>query len=476
MTVEYDATIGGGTGADGLALVFGDASRGATPTSVGQGGGGLGFSGIPGVAVALDTFKNAANPSSNFAGVSDGPVSTAADLLHWLATANLATSLENATNHIKVVTTSTTLTVFVNGTQVLSTNVTLPTSAYLGFSGGTGGLTDRHAIAHLVVSSGEAPPPPPAASLKVASVVSAPTGSPQASAKIVFSGSCPSSFTTAALGNGESATPTLTGATEGQSCSVSETPPSGSGWKATATVNGKEVALTSAGGHLSVPSFALVAGVNTVQFTNTYTESPPTKVPDPTVGGWTLNGSAKLTATELQLTEAAGGQAGTAFWPTAVNAQNMTVEYDATIGGGSGADGLALVFGDASRGAAPTSVGQGGGGLGFSGIPGVAVALDTFKNAVNPSSNFAGVSDGPVSTAADLLHWLATGEPRGVARERDESHQGGYHEHYSHRVREWHAGALDERHAANERLSRLQRRHGRPHRPPRDRPSRRQQR
>ena len=146
------------------------------------------------MAVALDTFKNAVNPSSNFAGVSDGPVSTAADLLHWLATGNLAVSLENATNHIKVVTTSTTLTVFVNGTQVLSTNVTLPTSAYLGFSGGTGGLTDRHAIAHLVVSNGEPPPPPPAASLKVASIVSAPTGSPQASTKIVFSGSCPSSF------------------------------------------------------------------------------------------------------------------------------------------------------------------------------------------------------------------------------------------------------------------------------------------
>ena len=310
MTVEYDATIGGGSGADGLALVFGDASRGAAPTLVGVGGGGLGFSGIPGVAVALDTFKNAVNPSSNFAGVSDGPAATAADLLHWLATGNLAVPLRNATNHIKVVTTSTTLTVFVNGTQVLSTNVTLPTSAYLGFSGATGGLNDRHAIAHLVVSNGEPPPPPPAASLKVASVVSAPTGSPQASTKIVFSGSCPSSFTTAALGNGESATPTLTGATEGQSCSVSETPPSGTGWKATATVNGKEVALTSAGGQLSVPSFALVAGVNTVQFTNTYSESPPTKVPDPTVGGWTLNGSAKLTVTELQLTEAVSFSGG----------------------------------------------------------------------------------------------------------------------------------------------------------------------
>ena len=65
----------------------------------------------------------------------------------------------------------------------------------------------------------------------------------------------------------------------------------------------------------------------------------------------------------------------------AVNAQNLTVEYDATIGGGSGADGLALVFGDASRGAAPTSVAvkAAEGFLASPGIPGVAVALDTFK-------------------------------------------------------------------------------------------------
>ena len=157
LTVEYDATIGGGTGADGLALVLADASRGATPTSVGFEGGGLGFSGIPGVAVALDTFQNEVNPSNNFAGVTDGPTSTAPNLLHWLATANLSSPLENATNHIKVVTTATTITVFVNGTQVLSTNATLPTNAYLGFSGATGGFTDRHAISHLVVSNNEPP-------------------------------------------------------------------------------------------------------------------------------------------------------------------------------------------------------------------------------------------------------------------------------------------------------------------------------
>jgi hypothetical protein len=35
---------------------------------------------------------------------------------------------------------------------VLSQTVSLPASAYLGFSAGTGGYTNRHAIAHLSVT------------------------------------------------------------------------------------------------------------------------------------------------------------------------------------------------------------------------------------------------------------------------------------------------------------------------------------
>ncbi len=102
-------------------------------------------------AVALDTYKNSANPSNNFVGITDGPSGTTPDLLHWIATATLATSLRNVTHHVKVLTAGGTLTVSIDGTQVLSQAVTLPSSAYLGFSGGSGGSTDRHAISHLVV-------------------------------------------------------------------------------------------------------------------------------------------------------------------------------------------------------------------------------------------------------------------------------------------------------------------------------------
>jgi hypothetical protein len=407
MTVEFDASIGGGSGADGLAMVLGDATRGALPTSLGAVGGGLGFSGTPGLAVALDEYKNAANPSANFVGISDGPAAASTpDLLHWLATANLAAALQNATHHVKVVSSAGTLTISIDGTQVLSQAVTVPTSAYLGFSGGTGGATNRHAIAHLTVTSGAGPVP---ASLRVLSVVGAPAGSSQAGAQVVFSGSCPSSFTTAALGNGGSALPALTGAVAGVACTVSEVPPSGSGWKTTASVNGVEVALVSSGGLLSVPSFALVGGTDTVQFTNTYTAQSGPVIPDPSAGGWQLNGNAVLATGELVLTAAAGQQAGSAFWPQAVDPRSMTVEFDASIGGGSGADGLAMVLGDATRGALPTSLGAVGGGLGFSGTPGLAVALDEYKNAANPSANFVGISDGPAAASTpDLLHWLAT--------------------------------------------------------------------
>ena len=133
-------------------------------------------------------------------------------------------------------------------------------------------------------------------------------------------------------------------------------------------------------------------------------------VGDPTAGGWTLNGSSVLSGGTLQLTQAGSKfQAGTAFWPTALSASNLSVTFTTAIGAGgaSGADGMSLVLADDSTSA--TAVGASGGGLGFSGIQGVAVALDTFQNGVNPSANFVGVTNGPITPSApDDLNWLAS--------------------------------------------------------------------
>ncbi len=62
--------------------------------------------------------------------------------------------LQEATHHILVTTSATGIIVSVDGTQVLSQSIALPASVYLGFSGGTGGLTNRHAIANLSVTAG----------------------------------------------------------------------------------------------------------------------------------------------------------------------------------------------------------------------------------------------------------------------------------------------------------------------------------
>ncbi len=119
---------------------------------------------------------------------------------------------------------------------------------------------------------------------------------------------------------------------------------------------------------------------------------------DPAAGGWTLNGSAKIVSGATQLTAALTKQAGSAVFPTAVSSRGITANFTSTIGGGTGADGLTLALLDAST-STPTSLGAAGDGEGFGGLPGVAVALDTYKGSTaDPSNNFVGVATGYVNT------------------------------------------------------------------------------
>jgi len=415
MNIAFDATIGGGgtSGADGQTLVLADAAV-ARPTALGASGGGLGYSGIPGVAVALDTYKGAVDPSANFVGIANG-TNGAVDRLFWLATSSAIPNLRTATRHIVVDVNGGVMTVKVDGTQVLSQAVTLPPNVLLGFTGATGWVLDNHQVSNVAVTGdgGTPPPPPPPdpATLRITNTVSAPSGSTQAAQTFTYSGSCPSAFTTSAIGTGGSASPTLTGAVAGASCSVSETAQSDPNWSTTVSVNGGPAQrLTVSGGTFTVPSFALAAGANTVAFTNTYTPPVSSTIPSPVAGGWQLNGSASISGSSLQLTPATGTLlAGSAFWPRTVDPRTMRVDFDAFIGGGTGADGMTFAIQNATAtGASPTKVGVRGGGLGFSGISGIAAALVEYRSSVNPSNNFTGITDGPISGSTDLMHWIAT--------------------------------------------------------------------
>ncbi len=121
-------------------------------------GGGLGFSGNKGLAVALDTYHNQVNPSANFVGVATG-AGPSPDTLTWGATATNVASLRGTPVHVSVTTTTSGLNVTVNGAQVITYTGTIPSNVYVGFTGGTGGLTDRHAVENVAITAGPVSPP-----------------------------------------------------------------------------------------------------------------------------------------------------------------------------------------------------------------------------------------------------------------------------------------------------------------------------
>src|SRR5664279_343327 len=156
-------------------------------------------------------------------------------------------------------------------------------------------------------------------------------------------------------------------------------------------------ANSSGSGSFSTPSNAIVP------------KAILASVPSPTAAGWQRNGAAVLSNGLLRLTDAVTKQSvGTAFWPTAITAASFCVSFDAVIDGGTGADGLTVAFADYNAGARPTSKGQAGGGLGWSGIPGFAVALDTYLNGTDPSNNFIGLATGFNPASNKDLIWKAT--------------------------------------------------------------------
>jgi hypothetical protein len=146
--VTFTSMIDKGTGGDGLALILADAAT-TPPTKVGVGGDGVGFSGIDGIAVVLGTHQGAANPSSNFVGISDGRGAVPSQL-HWIVTSTSVPDL-HGTHLVDVVVGTNTITVSIDGTQYLSVAVGLPARVLVGFSAASGGA-ERHAVSAVTIN------------------------------------------------------------------------------------------------------------------------------------------------------------------------------------------------------------------------------------------------------------------------------------------------------------------------------------
>ncbi|MFZ1976227.1 MAG: Ig-like domain-containing protein [Candidatus Acidiferrales bacterium] len=140
--------------ADGFAMVLGDPSLGALPTSAGAPGGGLGAEGIPGFVLGFDTFLNVGDPPVPYLGVGRGE--TALWENPWL---NVNTNIPLLASHTMTETHSYVvtivqgrMTVTMDGTQVFSGNVSVPPVAYLYFTASTGSLYEQTVIQSLTAT------------------------------------------------------------------------------------------------------------------------------------------------------------------------------------------------------------------------------------------------------------------------------------------------------------------------------------
>src|SRR6266511_2458951 len=467
LRASFTAQIGGGTGADGMTFAMLNASS-ASPNSLGGGGAGLGFYNLPGIAVTLDTYQGGNDPSNNFIGLSTGG---AGGFLTYVATATNIPSLRTGTHTVLVAATGGTVTVSVDGTQVLSANVNLPPSILAAFTGSTGGRTDQHMVSNVSITSGSTSLPQPGtgwrfngtAAMGPSSVVltpaigfaagsvfytdPVPTNGLTASFSLSMNGGTGADGATFALLDPAGAGPTSLGqnggglgfarlagvavafgthsqpginsnnwmaieaGTAGGAPTLVATVTSGlpplrtgshtvsvsiANTTISVSIDGRHIVSTAVGGLTAnaIVGFTGATGGSTDvhAVANAQIITGSATVP-PAPAGWTLNGSATANGGTITLTPATADQTGTAIDATPIATANLDAKFTIQIGGVTGADGMTFMLLNPAT-SSGTSIGVGGGGLGFSGLSGVAVAFVTYKQTSYPSNNFVGISTG----------------------------------------------------------------------------------
>jgi hypothetical protein len=140
--------------ADGFAMVLGDPSLGATPTSIGATGMGLGAEGIPGFVLGFDTYHNAGDPPVPYLGVGRGetplwenPWFNVDTNIPALAINGMSVSHDYTVSIVQGE-----MAVTMDGVQVFSGNVTVPSVAYLYVTASTGGSFEQTVISNLTAS------------------------------------------------------------------------------------------------------------------------------------------------------------------------------------------------------------------------------------------------------------------------------------------------------------------------------------
>ena len=127
-------------------------------------------------------------------------------------------------------------------------------------------------------------------------------------------------------------------------------------------------------------------------------------LPYPSWKSWTFTGGASVGKGGMQLTGTAKGQTAGAFEKAPAHPFGMKAVFQVFLGGGSGGEGTAFVMADASR-TTPATLGAGGAGLGYAGLPGLAVVFDTQRQDGEPAMPVVGLVTGGTGSG---LHYVAS--------------------------------------------------------------------
>ena len=150
VVIQFSFFASGGSGADGLSLTALDSSR--MSGYVGELGGGLGYKGLPGWSVEIDTYYNSEyadpTPMDHVSFHLDG------DVYKPLLWATLPEMEDGKWHEMSVSVSGTTVVVDVDGVNYINGTVSGITAfpAYVGFSASTGALTNSHLIDALEVT------------------------------------------------------------------------------------------------------------------------------------------------------------------------------------------------------------------------------------------------------------------------------------------------------------------------------------